>query len=288
MMHQPNRDLFKQSIQSNKDWREIFANPSDIKIDTFETGKLTFSNKFMINLFHQNAQNIKEEELTVPVYCHLIQHKVYGDYLVDTGLDRSFQSDIYGNIQGKRREILWPLKSYQNEGQDIATQLSLRKITLKGVFLSHLHIDHVAGIQNLSKDLPIIIGKDEPYHNSGKRFFQDHFKGINTIYEINFTSIKEKKPLGPSVDIFGDGSFWAISTPGHTKGHISYLINSKKQITLLTGDACDLELGFKKCIGPGLGSFNIDLAQKSLEQLISFINLYPQIKVVFGHAKTVH
>ena len=47
MMHQPNRDLFKQSIQSNKDWREIFANPSDIKIDTFETGKLTFSNKFI-------------------------------------------------------------------------------------------------------------------------------------------------------------------------------------------------------------------------------------------------
>lgn len=285
MMHQPIREIFKLPDQFQNDWEEIFANPSDIRIVTIETGRLTFSNKLMINLSHPNAKHIKEEELTIPVYCHLIQHSIHGNYLVDTGLDRSFQSDVYGNIQGKRRELLWPLKSYQDKGQDIATQLSLRNTEIKGVFLSHLHIDHVAGVQNLSKSLQIIVGKDEPYHCSGKRFFQDHFKGIETIYEIDFTSIKDKKPLGPSVDIFGDGSFWAISTPGHTQGHVSYLINGKEQITLLTGDACDLELGFKNCVGPGLGCYSIDSAQKSIEQLISFVNLYPQIKVVFGHEK---
>jgi glyoxylase-like metal-dependent hydrolase (beta-lactamase superfamily II) len=43
-------------------------------------------------------------------------------------------------------------------------------------------------------------------------------------------------PLGPSVDIFGDGSFWAISVPGHTDDDIAYLINGPTAI-LLTGDA---------------------------------------------------
>ena len=43
-------------------------------------------------------------------------------------------------------------------------------------------------------------------------------------------------PLGPGVDLFGDGSFWAISVPGHTDDDIAYLINGATPV-LLTGDA---------------------------------------------------
>ena len=43
--------------------------------------------------------------------------------------------------------------------------------------------------------------------------------------------------MGPSGDLLGDGSLWAISTPGHTKGHISYLINGLDGPILLTMDA---------------------------------------------------
>ena len=285
MMHQPKRDIFELPQQSATNWDDILSNPCDITIETLKTGKLTFLNKFMLNLTHQNAEDIKEEELTVPVYSHLIQHKVYGDYLVDTGLDRSFQNDIYGNIQGKRREALWPLKSYQEKGQDISSQLSVKNIKLKGIFLTHLHIDHASGIQELPKMLQILVGKDEAYHYFGKNLFQDHFKGIETIFEIDFTAVIDISPLGTCADIFGDGSFWAISTPGHTKGHVSYLINGRKGVVLLTGDACDLKLGFEKCIGPGLGSYSIDLAQKSLEKLIRMSETYPQIQIIFGHEK---
>jgi glyoxylase-like metal-dependent hydrolase (beta-lactamase superfamily II) len=286
MMHQPKREKYKIGEQYSTSWEEIFANPRDITLESIEAGSLKFLNRFMLNLSHQNAKDIIEEELSVPVYCHLIQHRIYGNYLVDTGLDRSFQNDIYGNIQGKRREVLWPLKSFQDKGKDIASQLLLKDIHLKGVFLTHLHIDHVAGLQELPKDLQIIVGKDEPYHSYGKNMFQDHFKDIDAIYEMGFSSVNNISPLGPCADIFGDGSFWAIATPGHTKGHVSYLVNGEERIVLITGDACDLKLGFEKCIGPGLGSFNIDLAQKTLEQLIDFCKSYPHIQVVFGHEKS--
>ena len=284
-MHQPKREIFKLPQQSATNWDEILSNPCDITLETLKTGKLTFLNKFMLNLTHQNAEHIKEEELTVPVYSHLIRHRIYGYYLVDTGLDCSFINDVYGNIQGKRRESLWPLKSFQEKGQDIASQLSVKNNKLKGIFLTHLHIDHAAGIQELPKTLQIIVGKDEAYHYFGKNLFQDHFKGVETVYEVDFATVNDISPLGPSADIFGDGSFWAISTPGHTKGHVSYIINGRERVVLLTGDACDLKLGFEKCIGPGLGSFSIDLAQKSLVKLISMSKAYPQIQIVFGHEK---
>ena len=37
------------------------------------------------------------------------------------------------------KRILWPLKSYQSKGQDIASLLAERKINVKGVFFSHMH-----------------------------------------------------------------------------------------------------------------------------------------------------
>jgi glyoxylase-like metal-dependent hydrolase (beta-lactamase superfamily II) len=282
-MHKPKREPFIFSQPSFKDWDEILADPKDIKCEAMETGQLYISNQLFLNFRHPNARGLKKEKILVPVYCHLIQHRLYGDYLVDAGLDRSFQKDTHGNIHGLLRKILWPLKSYQNKGQDIKTQLAEKKIDIKGVFFTHLHIDHVAGMQHLPKDIALVAGKGEPYHCLGPLFYQDHFAGVEKIFEIDFGSLQLFPPPGPCVDILGDGSFWAISTPGHRKSHVSFLVNGKAHSVLLTGDACDIKLGFDHAVGPGFGSYDKSQAQKSLESMIDFVRKYPQVKVFFGH-----
>jgi hypothetical protein len=55
--------------------------------------------------------------------------------------------------------------------------------------------------------------------------------------------------VAPSVDVFGDGSFWPISVPGHTDDDIAYLINGTTPI-LLTGDASYFDWAFKNGIAP--------------------------------------
>jgi len=282
-MHHPTRASFELPETSFENWDEILSNPQDIKNEVIDTGQLFIPNWFFLNMRHPNAKGIKKERIRVPVYCNLIRHAVHGDYLVDTGLDRSFQKDTHGNIQGLLRKILWPLNSYQKKGQDIETQLFEKGIELKGVFFTHLHIDHVAGMQHLPKDIPLVVGKGEPYHSLGPLFYQDHFAGIKTIFEIDFGALQNIPPFGPCADIFGDGSFWAIHTSGHRKSHVSYLINGKENSILLTGDACDIKLGFDHAVGPGFGSFNKSKAQRSLERMIDFVDIYPQVKVVFGH-----
>ena len=281
-MHKPKRETFILPETSFKDWDKILSNPKKIKSLVINTGQLHIANWFFLNMGHPNAKSLKKEKIRVPVYCNLIQHSTYGDYIVDAGLDRSFQQDTHGNIRGLLRKIMWPLNSYQEKGQDIETQLSKMNIDLKGIFFTHLHIDHVAGMQHLTKTIPIVVGKGEPYHSFGPFFYQDHFEGVEKIFEIDFDKVRNIPPLGHCADIFGDGSFWAINTPGHRKGHVSYFINGEVP-TLLTGDACDIKLGFEKSVGPGFGSYDKSEAQQSLEKMIAFVNKYPHIKVVFGH-----
>ncbi|KPA12612.1 metallo-beta-lactamase domain protein [Candidatus Magnetomorum sp. HK-1] len=282
-MHKPKREIFNLPETSYKDWDEVLSNPQDIKNEIITTGQLFIPNWFFLNMGHPNAKKLKKEKIRVPVYCHLIRHSIQGDYLVDAGLDRSFQNDTHGNIQGLLRKILWPLDSFQEKGQDIETQLSEKKVNLKGIFFTHLHIDHVAGMQHLPKDIPIVVGKSEPYHSLGPLFYQNHFSGVDTILEIDFGKVQNIPPLGPCADIFGDGSFWAIYTPGHRKGHVSFLINGKEDSILLTGDACDIKIGFDNSVGPGFGSNDKSVAQRSLENMIDFANKYPQVRVIFGH-----
>ncbi len=282
-MHKPKRVPYTLPESSLRDWDEIFSAPQNISSEVIDTGQLFIPNWFFLNMGHPNATGLKKEKIRVPVYCNLIQHSVYGNFLVDAGLDRSFQNDTHGNIHGVLRKILWPLDSFQEKGQDIATQLAKKKVDLKGAFFTHLHIDHVAGMQHLPKDIPLVVGKGEPYHSMGPFFYQNHFAGVEKIFEIDFEAVHDLPPLGPCADIFGDGSFWAIHTPGHRKGHVSYLINGKRDSTLITGDACDIKLGFDHTVGPGFGSYNKSEAQRSLERMVDFVKKYPHVKVIFGH-----
>jgi glyoxylase-like metal-dependent hydrolase (beta-lactamase superfamily II) len=281
------RKTYPLSGLSLKDWNEVFAKPQDITCETIQTGKLVIHNKFMLNFDNPEAGNVKKGVVKVPVYCNLVHHEREGYFLVDAGLDRSYQTNPYGSIKGVLKKFLWPVKSYQNKGEDIASLLAERKINVKGVFFSHMHADHISGVRDLHKDIKLFVDKDESDYTLGPLFNHNVLDGFTTLYTFDFLAAQEMAPLGLCIDVFGDGSFWAIRTSGHRKGHVSYLVNGKNGTFLLTGDACDLKIGFEKGIGPGFGSYNKKDAQQSLNRIIAFSCRYPQVTVIFSHEEGV-
>lgn len=52
---------------------------------------------------------------------------------------------------------------------------------------------------------------------------------------------------------------------------------------LLTMDACFINENIEKKIAPSSYTWNIKLAQKTLEKIIKFLKEYPQVKVHCGH-----
>jgi glyoxylase-like metal-dependent hydrolase (beta-lactamase superfamily II) len=268
-------------------WEDILSNPQPITIRAYSTGIMQTNLSGIMNLEHEQAQNIKDEVIEIPVNVGLVQHQEFGAYLIDAGLDQAYVHNPHGTIKGLM------VKSYLGKGSQepnthIAAILNQESIQLQGVFLTHLHTDHTAGIVDLPKDIPYVAGKNERYLNF--RFFMqsEHLAGIDALHEIDFAEGIDLSPLGKAVDLFGDGSLWAISSSGHSAGHVMYFINGIEDSVLFTGDACNDYYQFETGIGPGYYSSDLEGGQKVLEQIIAFKGQYPKVTLVFGHDLKTH
>ena len=281
------RRPFPAPEASYHSWDEILSHPQPITIRTYSTGIMQTTLSAIMNLEHKDAQDIKDVSIEIPVNVGIIQHQEFGAYLIDAGLDKSYVHNPHGTIRGLM------VKSYLGKGSQepnthIAAILNRESIQLEGVFLTHLHQDHTAGIVDLPKDIPYVAGKNERYVNF--RFFMqsDHLAGIDALYEIDFATGIELPPLGKAVDIFGDGSLWAISSSGHSAGHVMYFINGVEDSVLFTGDACNDHYQFETGIGPGFYSSDLEGGQEALERIILFKERYPDVKLVYGHDQRTH
>jgi N-acyl homoserine lactone hydrolase len=269
-------------------WDKVFGNPQLITLKSFVTGHVIIPKIGTINPDHPKAGVIEDELLEVPVLAHWIHHEKLGDYLIDAGLDSSYHHDPHGNMKGLLAKLFIKAKIFvdeykQAEKQNIGYYIKEHGIKLKGVFFTHLHSDHMAGTRELPKNIPYVIGKCEKYREYKPFFYGSYLKGVETLYIIDFKGVNNMPPLGKCTDIFGDESLWAISTPGHTKGHISFLINAKKGPILIAGDVCFIKSNFKKEVGPSSYTEDIKVNQQSLDKIIEFKKKYPQVKVICGH-----
>ena len=80
-MNKPVRKAYAAPVSSWKNWDEVFLKPRDISCETFQTGNLAIQNKFMLNLAHPEARDMKREVINVPVYCSLVHLRIAGQHL---------------------------------------------------------------------------------------------------------------------------------------------------------------------------------------------------------------
>lgn len=117
------------------------------------------------------------------------------------------------------------------------------KLHFSSVFLTHGHLDHVAGIGELKKkypDIKVYISKyDSQYLGNGSYDFQYNDFAKSGMGGFVQYVLPDKNDLPCADELFSDGemlfpSWQVIATPGHTKGS-SCLYNEKKGI-VFTGD----------------------------------------------------
>jgi N-acyl homoserine lactone hydrolase len=273
---------FALSEPSYETWDAILANPRQISARTFSTGSMETDLSGIMNLEHPAARKLEDVRVDLPVNASLVEHADRGTYLVDAGLDASYVHSPFGTMRGLIVKRLLG-RGTQQPGQDVAALLERERTAIEGVFLTHLHFDHTAGIVDLPKDIPYVVGESERYVNFGFIIRGDHLSGVPELQEISFAGGVDLSPLGTGVDLFGDGSFWAISAPGHSQSHVLYLVNGVEHQVLLTGDACNTLEQFSTGIGPGAYSSEVARAQLAMDRIIQFKDQYPQVTLSFGH-----
>jgi glyoxylase-like metal-dependent hydrolase (beta-lactamase superfamily II) len=231
---------------------------------------------------------LKERKEPIQIYTHVVRHPAQGFFLVDTGVSERFVNDPAGAGVG------WVLRNFAGV-KDMHPQPSTSAVIkaegapLKGVFMTHLHLDHVSGIPDIPKDVPIYTG---PHEAEASLFLNLFAQGTNNrllngrppLQELQIPKDPDGKFEGVT-DVFGDGSFFAILTPGHTAGHVSYLARTTAGPVLLTGDTSHTRWGWENDVEPGSFLAERERSRNSLLALKALSERHPKMTVKLGHQR---
>jgi glyoxylase-like metal-dependent hydrolase (beta-lactamase superfamily II) len=147
------------------------------------------------------------------------------------------------------------------------------------VFFTHLHAPQVEAFRGFQGDAVCFVGNAERPSGSLRFLCTDPLAFAAGVKEFSFEKAQDMPPLGPCIDVLGDGSLWAISTPGYTLGSVSYLLMDVDGPILVTGLLTraipDRQRGFDGGRHRELGCF-------SLQRLRDFLDLYPTVRLAPG------
>lgn len=262
------------------DLEAVVDQPGALEVESVASAEWAVDRSGLINLDHPEAKKagLKDGLEPIVVGFHAIKHPTRGLFLVDTGAERALRDDRastpFGGLIGRFMHA--DLLKVQ---RDTAGWIGSRRV--EGVFLTHLHLDHITGMRDVPNDATIYTGPGESAEIGLMprllRSATDHeLEGKGALHELQFGN-------DGVLDVFGDGSFWALHVPGHTKGSTAFLARTQQGPILLTGDACHTKWGWEHGVEPGSFSEDKPESAKSLARLKELVARHPKIEVRMGH-----
>lgn len=229
---------------------------------------------------------LKDRLEPISIYFYVIKHPIYGTYLIDSGIGESFSKGEAGSYVSSIVESqmnLKRLKVYETTN----IYLSKNKIELKGVFYTHLHLDHVLGAYELDRSVPFYVGPGEVTTRQFINLFVQGSTNRLLGENPNLVQLDLEKNQIRVLDFFGDQSFFVIAVPGHTPGSLAFFVPTKDGSHLILGDSCHTLWGWKESVVPGAFTTDQKLNRKSLEFLKKLAETNKPKFVYPGHQERI-
>lgn len=262
--------------------------PGPIVVETVVGADWVVPRSGLLNLEHPTAKAAALEDGDEPIFVgfHAFRHPVHGLFLVDTGVERALRDDPEQSALGGmvRRFMNLDAMAFHT---DTANWLEQQQERPAGVFLTHLHLDHVTGMRDVPAGTPVFVGPGEatsraPFHVLTRRSIDAALAG-KPLQALPFAPPAKADDFAGVLDVFGDGTVWALWVPGHTAGSVAFVLRTPTGPVLLTGDACHTAWGWEHEVEPG--TFSDDQAESavSLRRLRALVERHPSMDVRLGH-----
>jgi N-acyl homoserine lactone hydrolase len=224
----------------------------------------------------------------VPAPCFLVEHPQAGPLLVDTGLPAVARHDVRGAL-GRRAAILFDIRMQENSAvTERLEALGIDPLGIGVVVMTHLHYDHTGSVEAFAGSTFVSDAREWDAAIGGgllqgyRRQLFDHGYDWRTV-DFGSSQVDSFASFGRAVDLFGDGSVRLLSTPGHTKGHMSVLLRLRSgRELLLTGDAAYSQRSIDEELVPFFCD-DVHRYMRSLREIRRYLELTPSALAICGH-----
>src|SRR5690349_9515139 len=132
------------------DLEAVVDEPGPVTIETVVGADWEVDRSGLINLKHPKAvaAGLKDGPEPIQVPFHALRHPTRGLYLVDTGVERAQRDDPdHALIHGIVGRVMHVEK--MRVRTDTASWIAQQNEPVAGVFLTHMHGDHIAGMRDV-------------------------------------------------------------------------------------------------------------------------------------------
>jgi N-acyl homoserine lactone hydrolase len=276
------------AVRSSNDLLDVIDTPGPVTLETVDSADWQVQLSGLVNLDHPKAKSagLVDGPEKIVVQFHVLRHPDKGVFIVDTGVEQHVHDAERASARGLLASEMKIAETLQLK-RSLHAYLTEENVKLAGVLLTHLHFDHVWGMADVPKGTPIYAGPGETKPTALLNAviapnIDRMLAGHDAIREWPYAA--DSAGLFDGVlDIFGDGSVWALWVPGHTPGNTAYLVRTTTGPVLLTGDTSHTRWGWENGVEPG--GFSLDAAQSaaSFHKLRAFASAHPNVDVRLGH-----
>ena len=214
------------------------------------------------------------------IWCPIVGAAVEtekGWVLLETGISRELLAD-----EASRTAIYQSEEQPWGVGEDpflaALDAVDLKPSDFALAAVSHLHVDHTGGLRHLAAaGVPIFVQHRELEFGRETGLEQAYYQPDYVGVDVDWRELNGDAELAPGVR--------ALSTPGHTPGHMSYRVDLPESGTwLLAVDAADLAENLDDRVPPGATAdpADRDRAESSMLRLIEAAD-HLDARLVPGH-----
>lgn len=173
-----------------------------------------------------------DEVLRLPV-CAILVHGPTGWTLLETGMSDRLRDADYARRWYTVGDPQFPSASDPLLGE--LARCGCTAADISAVAVSHLHLDHSGGLVHFQDGPEVFIQRRELEFAGSAAALDQAYVPADYDLDVHWNLLDGDSPIVPGVD--------AVSTPGHTPGHMSYRVRTPAATWLFAVDAIDLQEG---------------------------------------------